>query len=88
MNKENPHELSNDRVAAILEDVPCGAKEEDLIRAGYHSRDEVVDALVGASESARALLMIQAANQPELLDSDGFRWLKSSLEQAIAKAKP
>ena len=31
--------LSNDRVTSILEHVPCDAKEEDLIRAGYHSRD-------------------------------------------------
>ena len=36
---ENPNVLSNDRVTSILEHVPCDAKEEDLIRAGYHSRD-------------------------------------------------
>ena len=46
MSEENP---PNDQVAAILENVPCGANEEDLIRAGYHSRDELVSGLVGAS---------------------------------------
>ncbi len=49
MTNENPYGLSNDRVAIILEGVPCDAKEEDLVRAGYHSRDEVVKKLLLAS---------------------------------------
>ena len=56
-------------------------------KANKAEQAEIVSELVEAAESARALLMIQAAAQPELLDSDGFRWLKSRLEKAIAKAK-
>ena len=42
--------------------------------------------LLKACENALALVMIQGADQPVLYESEGFRWLKSQLEEAIAQA--
>ncbi len=48
---------------------------------------EIVRELVGACEMARALVMIQGADQPELYQSEDFIELKLKLEAAIAKGE-
>ena len=60
---------------------------EDHRIAGKAEQAEIVSELVGACEMARALVMIQGADQPELYQSEGFIELKLKLEAAIAKGE-
>ncbi len=84
MTNENPHRLSNDRVAIILEGVPCDAKEEDLVRAGYHSRDEIVDGLV----EALSLYVVFCGNTAYLAPREGVQKAYTLAKEALGKAKP
>ena len=90
---ENPNVLSNDRVTSILEHVPCDAKEEDLIRAGYHSRDAeisehhiVIKNLRAALVAEHKKLTEQAEIVTELVTALSFYLVDWSVDETIHQA--
>ena len=73
MTKENPYDVEN----PWQDWEPEQAAWDDGHIIGYHSRDEVVDALVEALDDA-------------LVAIDPYQWAftRERVKQAIAKAKP
>ena len=85
---ENPYEKKPDRetYAAQVLRMDKGIAWIEGYLKGKAEQAEIVRGLVEACEMARALVMIQGADQPELYESEGFVELKGKLEAAIASA--
>jgi len=88
---KNPYDRKSERFLPVIKHDAWNEGDINGDARGYArakaEQAEIVSELVGACEMARALVMIQGADQPELYQSEGFIELKLKLEAAIAKGE-